>query len=230
MRIPVCCLLLCDNFLAIQCRRVPTQTTENPHPRCRHCLALTIHFFILGLIFLILAAILLAFELASATPLKIGYWNGALAAVSAIAMFCVAAYPIHWTLVILLITNAFTTLACSIVALTTAREESGQIPSYWLCLAILTLSVYSMIFVLIRHGLPWTNANELESDFILPPVEQSVIQEPQPPEGFMLPGEENLPPDYDSLRHPPTYCEAMGECNTEEHANTEKNKNKGRDK
>nr|CDS28789.1 conserved hypothetical protein [Hymenolepis microstoma] len=224
MRTPVCCLV-CDDVLAIRCRRVPAQTTDERPPRCRHCLGIVINFFILGLIFLVLAAILLAFEMASGTPLKIGYWNGALAAISALAMFCVAAYPTHWTLVFLLVTNAFTILACAIVALTTVRDENRQIPSYWICLTLLALSVYSAIFVLAKRGLPWGNTREVESDFILPPLEQSAMQELQPPEGFVLPAEQLLP-DYDSLRHPPTYGEAMGEGNSEDQTNAKRNKNK----
>ncbi|VDO00505.1 unnamed protein product [Rodentolepis nana] len=224
MRTPVCCLV-CDDFLAIRCRRVPTPTADDRTPRCRHCLGLVINYFILGLVFLILTAILLAFELASGTPLRIGYWNGALAAISALAMFCVAAYPTHWTLVFLLISNAFTILACAIVALTTVHDENRQIPSYWICLTILALSVYSAIFVLAKRGLPWSNIREVESDFILPSLEQSGMQELQPPEGFVLPGE-HLLPDYDSLRHPPTYGEAMGEGHSEDQTNTAKSKNK----
>ncbi|KAM7537803.1 hypothetical protein Aperf_G00000063359 [Anoplocephala perfoliata] len=217
MRLLICYLLVCDDYLAIHCRRCPPPSAEESHPRFRSHLAATLHLFLIGLVFLTLAAILIAFELASSTPYRIGYWTGALGCLSAIAVCCVAAKTNHLTLIFLLSVNSFTILACTIVALTSMQSnDKGQVPSYWLCLGILTCSVYSAIFVMVKHGLPMGDSTirEQNANVMIPSMEQSAVREPQPPEGFMLPGEEHYLPKYESLTHPPTYFEAMRGCNS----------------
>lgn len=57
---------------------------------------------------------------------------------------------------------------------------------------------------------------EQSTNVIISSVEQSAIRQPQPPEGFMLPGEEHYLPKYESLTHPPTYFEAMRGRNSED--------------
>ncbi|VDM24697.1 unnamed protein product [Hydatigera taeniaeformis] len=171
-----------------------------------------LHYIFLGLIFFGLASLLFAFEVATPTPYSLGYWNGALAFFSGLSVFGVVAFTSQWTLILLLGINAFTILACIIAALTSMKtREERHLPSYWVCLATLMCSVYSMIFVLVKYGLDAEDLSRQNSAFMLASQElQSRQQTIQPPEGFILPNEVPYLPDYDNLSDPPSYREAVG--------------------
>lgn len=218
---------MCDELFAFRRQNVRQPATSHLHqPRS---IAITIHFFVLGLFFIILAAILVALELARESPIRIGYWNGAITAFSALTMFCVSAYANVWTLVILLFTNAFTILGCIVVVLASAHEDRIQQPSYWVCLAVLTLSIYSIMFLIIKHGLPWHHVREVDTDIFRQSSAGTSVaahQEPQPPEGFMFPGEERSLPSYESLKHPPAYQETIQEGSSKEQQQAKSTKKK----
>ncbi|KAL5109716.1 hypothetical protein TcWFU_000618 [Taenia crassiceps] len=211
MRTPLCCLPLTDFFLTTF-RTSCTNSSGMDAPTQSKNLTSRLHYIFVGLIFFGLASLLFAFEVSTPTPYSLGYWNGALAFLSGLSIFSVAAFTSQWTLVLLLGVNAFTILACIIAALTSMKtREERHLPSYWVCLAILMCSVYSMIFVLVKYGLDAEDLSRQNSAFMLAPQELPPRQQNiQPPEGFILPSEVPYLPDYDTLSDPPSYREAVG--------------------
>ncbi|KAH9283250.1 hypothetical protein ECG_03842 [Echinococcus granulosus] len=212
MRTPLCCLPFSDALVtAFRTSRTNSSSMETSTDTKN--LTSRLHYAFVGLIFLILASLLCIFEVTTPTPYSLGYWNGALAFLSGATILSLAVFTNQWTLVLLLGVNAFTILACIIAALTSmkAREER-HLPSYWVCLATLMCSVYSMIFVLVKYGLDAEDVSRQSSAFILAPQEMSSRQQTiQPPEGFILPSEVPYLPDYDNLSDPPSYREAIGD-------------------
>lgn len=211
MRTSFSCQPIVVNCLLIASRLFrPTSIMESPPSRSY--ITSRLHYIFLGLIFLALASLLIVLEMSTPTPYTMGYVNGALAILSSIAIFTVAAATTKWTLAFLLAVNALTILACMTSALTSMRSrEEHHMPAYWACLGVLVCSVYSAVFIMIKHGLSGRMMNEDSTEPIMSPIDiaSSRQQIVQPPEGFILPSEVPYLPDYDTLSQPPTYQEAI---------------------